>query len=101
MSSSNINQPMALPPIDLRQLTEILIRHHGLNSGRYQIALGFRLGVGPLPGPPGAEAIPGAMVGVENVGLVQVPNEVNNPDVVDAALVNPAPQKKTRQAKSR
>lgn len=79
----------------LQELAEILVRHYQLHEGRYQLAIGFRLGVGIVPGPEGARPLPGAILGVENVNLVPVPPDSRSPDIVDAALVNPAPKSRT------
>ena len=80
----------------LKELAEILIRHFQIHEGYYQVAVGFRLGVGNVQGSPdNAQALPGAIVGVENLSLMRVPNGAENLTVVDAALVNPTTSRRT------
>lgn len=87
-----------LVPLDLPKLAEILIKHFDLHAGRFEVAIGFRVGVGPVPGPDGINPAPGAFMGVENVHLQVVPAEFNGPNVVDAAQVNPLKKRAAKAA---
>lgn len=77
----------------------LLVRQFQLHTGRYQLAIGFRLGVGSVPGPDGSQPVPGAMMGVENVSLIPVPDNISGPNIIDAAQVNPAPKASSRLRK--
>jgi hypothetical protein len=76
--------------VDLQGVGVALVKHLGLHKGHFQVAVGFRLGVGGIPGEPDGKPIPGAMVGVENISLVPVDATFQGPNVVNAAEVNPA-----------
>lgn len=84
--------------LDLRSLTEVLIRHFNLHEGVYQLNLGFRIGVGgfAMDGGPDSMPLPGAVVGVEGVSLTKIPSGVSAPNSVDASVVNPAPQSRPK-----
>jgi hypothetical protein len=90
-----IDHPFAL---DLKSLTEVLIRHFDVHEGIYQLNFGFRIGVGgfAMDGNPGSAPLPGAVVGVEGVNLSRLPDGMDAPNAVDAAKVNPAPKPKPR-----
>jgi hypothetical protein len=92
---SPIEQPLTL---DLKSLTEILIRHFDIHEGIYQLNLGFRIGVGgfAMDGDPGSATLPGAVVSVEGVNLSRLPDGMDAPNAVDATEVNPAPKPKPR-----
>jgi|APGre2960657468_1045069.scaffolds.fasta_scaffold338413_1 hypothetical protein len=81
-------QPLDL---DLKSLTEVLIRHFDIHEGIYQLNFGFRIGVGgfAMDGSPESPPLPGAMVGVEGVNILRIPDGVDLPNAVDAAKVNP------------
>lgn len=81
-----------LPSLELKEVTAILIKHHGLHEGLYDLAFELQMGVGRFaldPGPP----LPGAIFGIRSVGLVRATDP--GPATVDAAEVNP-PSKRTR-----
>lgn len=86
--------------VDLHDLTKILIRHFDLHEGRYQLTLAFRIGVGAVGGEPGTNnPVPGAMIGVEGLGLGKVADDAaEGPNIVDAAVVNPAKKRRTKAA---
>ncbi len=87
--------------LNLKSLTEVVIRHFKIHEGIYQLNIGFKIGVGgfAMDGGPDAVPLPGAMVGVEGVSLARIPRGVNAPNAVDAAKVNPAPKPKARSRK--
>lgn len=77
--------------LDIPTLTTALIRHFNLHEGCYQLNVGFRIGVGgvALDGQSPTTPLPGAVVGVEGVSLARIPDGMQVPHMVDAALVNP------------
>lgn len=82
-------QPVPVePPLSMRDLTTVLIKHYGIHEGRYDLLIEFQIGMGAV-GPDPASLNPGAMIGVSKVGLM--PAKGNAPTSVDAMLVNPAP----------
>ncbi|MEY4908534.1 MAG: hypothetical protein RL260_2252 [Pseudomonadota bacterium] len=89
MSTTDTEQPMLPIPVEpalsIREITELLVRHHGLHDGIYDLMTQFHIGsggVGPAPG----ELLPGLMIGLARIGLVKVP--VAGPNSVDASQVN-------------
>ena len=84
--------PIDLPvePLTMRELTEALINHYGLHTGKYDLVLEFSIGVGPV-GPSPDQLNPGAMVAVSKIGLQNA--NINSTASVDAAAVNPKPKK--------
>lgn len=82
--------------VPLHELGEVLIKHLGLHEGRYQVGVGFRLGVGAVPGDASRPPVPAAMVGVESVILSPVPPDFEGPNVVDASVLNPSKPKRKR-----
>lgn len=97
-AASTPDEPKLLVP--LRDLGELLVKHLNLHEGLYQVGIGFRLGVGAIPGEPNQPTVPAAMVGVESVILSPVPPDFNGPNTIDASAVNPAKTKKVRAKKS-
>lgn len=92
---STTEKPLGL---DLKSLTEVLIRHFDVHEGAYQLNFGFRIGVGgfAMDNTPGSTPLPGAMVGVEGVSILRVPDGLDLPNTVDAAIVNPVPKSKPK-----
>lgn len=98
MSTTDTAQPMLPVPVEpalsIREITELLVRHHDLHEGLYDLMTQYHIGsggVGPVPG----ELLPGLMIGLARIGLVKVP--IAGPNSVDASQVNPArtaPRKK-------
>lgn len=69
-----------------RELTELLIKTHGIHEGNWAIALEFIMGA-TLAGPTGEEQLPTGMVSIRKVGIQEAgPNDTI---AVDAAVVNP------------
>ena len=99
MSASN--EPKAFEPIDLKQLAEILIKHHGVHEGFFEAAPEITFGVGGVNFPEGV--FPGVVSGIKAVRLQASTSD--SPWAVDAAVCNPAPASKrkttgTKKAKS-
>lgn len=86
-------QPTA--PLSLHDLATVLVKHYDLHEGYYDLLVGFQIGFGSI-GPDPEHALPGAMVGVQTVGLIA--STQLGPNTVDAAAVNPLikPRKKKR-----
>lgn len=74
-------------PLSARQLVEVLIRHYGLNEGRYELVLGFQIGAGPVGQQPG-DRMPGIIIGLQSVGLAATKGGTD--DAIDAASVAPS-----------
>lgn len=73
---------------ELREITEILVKHHGLREGLYDLMLEFQIGIGPA-GPDPSSVVPSAMVGVKRIGLTKTTNP--GASTVNAAEINPQP----------
>lgn len=81
---------------ELREITELLVKHHGLHEGLYDLAIEFQIAVGAV-GPDPASIVPGAMFGVRRIGIMQT--EKAGISTVDAAEVNPSSSVKKVAAK--
>lgn len=82
--------------LSIKELGTVLLKHYGLHTGKYQISVGFKIGVGSVPsGEKETETIPGAIIGVDGVRLSREPDDTQSPNVLDAAVVNP--KKKSRR----
>ena len=92
MSTENRSRNLTLapiePPLSMRELTILLIKHYGIHQGSYDLLVEFQIGMGAV-GPDPASLTPGAMIGVSKVGLM-LAKEIG-PASVDAEFVNPAP----------
>ena len=77
----------ANPPIPLKELATILIRHYGFHEGFYEVGIQFNIAVGSV-GPDAAQIAPGAVLTVGGIGLSRCPE--SSPLGVNAAVVNPA-----------
>lgn len=84
--SPPVGQGVALT-LTLRELTEVLIKHHGLHTGWYDLLTEFQIGSGAV-GPDPHHLSPGIMIGIGRIGLMPVSSP--NPNSMDAAIVNPA-----------
>lgn len=82
----------------LSDLTTLLIKENGLHEGYFETAITFNLGIGAFANGPGLPPLPGAFFGVESFALRSVqPEHANNPNVVDAAVVNPPKRPRTKK----
>lgn len=88
-----------LEPLGLRELTELLVRHYGLTSGKYILSAEFHVGAGMF-GPDESKLGPGFAIGMSRIGLSKAPTE--GPYTVDAStFVNresKAPKKVARKS---
>ncbi|WP_283441891.1 hypothetical protein [Noviherbaspirillum suwonense] len=78
--------------LSLSQLAEVLIKHHSIHEGLYDVSFHFQIAVGAV-GPQGEQVVPGAMIGINGIGLAKTENP--GPHTVDAAVCNPV--KKSRK----
>jgi len=82
------------PPLSMRDLTEVLVKHYGIHEGRYDLLVEFQVGMGSF-GPTPETQCPGAMVSISRVGLM--PSILETVGTVDAAQVNPKRKKSSRK----
>lgn len=82
----------ASPMLGLRDLTEILIKHYGHREGRFETAITFDIGIAPIVRPGTQSPTPTVLTSFVGLTLQKIPDgtESKNPDIVDAAKVNPA-----------
>ena len=87
-------QPLTMH--SLRDVTTMLLKHHGIHEGLYELAIEMQFAMGPVgPSPDGV--MPGVAIGFSRIGLRPAP--ATGPLIVDAAVVNPAPRKRGAPAK--
>jgi hypothetical protein len=83
---TSLEEQVARPePLSIKDLATLLVHHYGLTEGRFDILVEFQIGVGAV-GPSNAR-LPGAIVGVQRVGLTPVAPTVESDSIVDAAAV--------------
>lgn len=78
--------------LDLRDLTEVLIKHYGHREGQFEALVSFDIGVGPMAKPGATHPAPTVFMSIAGIQLKAVLDgqPVSNPAcIVDAALVNP------------
>jgi hypothetical protein len=73
---------------DLREATVALIKQQGLHEGLWVLGFEMNLAAG-LFGPTPAESKPGAMMLINTLQLMRHTSGLEDPKVVDAAIVNP------------
>ena len=96
--STNPQMPVMVVSHELREVTELLVKHHGFHEGLYDLALEFQIAVGAVGLDP-ASIVPGALFGVRRIGIMKA--EKAGISTVDAAQVNPSsPAKKVAAKKS-
>jgi hypothetical protein len=74
--------------LELKEITEILVKHFGLHDGKYDISIEFNVGVGAV-GPTEQNRLPGAMIAVSRIGIAQATQD--GPATVNASEINPKP----------
>lgn len=82
------------PPIPLKDLAMILIKHYGYHEGFYEVGVQFNIAVGSV-GPDPSLIAPGAVLTVGGIGLSRCPE--SSPLGVDASIVNPAAIEPTKK----
>lgn len=83
------------PPLSMRDLAAVLVRHYGLTEGTYDLMVEFQIGTGAV-GPDRDNPLPGVTTGVSRVGLI--PTAKAGPNTVDAALINPGKKLRKKAA---
>lgn len=78
---------------ELREITELLIKHHGLTEGIFDLGIEFAFAIGPVRIGPEPQ-MPGGIFGIKKIGLVTA--DAGKPTSVDAAAVNPKKSSKKR-----
>jgi hypothetical protein len=79
---------IAPDPIQLREVTTLLLKHYGLHEGLWDLNLELQMGIGQF-GQTREKALPGAMVTVSRIGVSRTPAENAGPNTVNAAEANP------------
>ena len=71
-----------------KELTELIIKQANVHEGRWMLMATFGFSVGNF-GPTESEVLPGAVIGIQQLGIQRA--EANSPSglTVDAAEVNP------------
>ncbi|GAB2562713.1 hypothetical protein GCM10027066_02630 [Dyella jejuensis] len=78
-----------------KELATILVKHFGLHEGKFNLAVEYQVGSGPI-GPNKESLVPGIMVAFSRLNLVKA--DKDGPLVVDASEVNPRPRSKSRKS---
>lgn len=82
--STEIKDTAQLPPLSLREVSELLVRHYGLTEGQFDLVISYQVGAGAF-GPSPEQAVPGLAVSVQQIALV--PAQASNPLTIDASKV--------------
>lgn len=82
------------PPIPLKELTTILIKHYGYHDGFYEVGIQFNIAIGAV-GPDPTHVAPGAVLTVGGIGFSRC-TEASLLGV-DASVVNPTVIKSTKK----
>lgn len=93
--STSTELPELAVQVKVPQLTEILIREHGLHQGHYEFSAVFTVTVGTFS-LPDVGSTPGTLSGLVGVGLRRV--DPPTPFSLDASKVNPKPSRKPARA---
>lgn len=75
------------PPLSLKELAVLMVKHYGLHEGHYDLMIEYKIGTGIVQPDPN-EALPGAMIAISRVALVK--SDKPEGAAVDAATANPA-----------
>jgi hypothetical protein len=74
---------------EFKEAAAALIKHQGLHEGLWMVGFEISLGAGNF-GPTPADAKPGAFMQISRMQLIrQAADAESNPNVVDAAKINP------------
>ena len=88
MSTKKTKKETTLKPVDspltIQELGRVLVKHYGLVEGKYDVLIEFGIGIGAV-GPTPETRVPGAMVGVNKIGLI--PTDTVSPLTIDASEV--------------
>lgn len=58
----------SMPPLSMKELTDVLVKHYNLPEGKYDLEVEFQIGTGPV-GPNKDDLIPGVILGVKSIGI--------------------------------
>jgi hypothetical protein len=86
VAQSPIKPLQQMPPMPLREVGALLVKHHGLHEGLWDVALHMNVSIGHMGQTP-ETANPGAMFTVQGIGLA--PAAIVGPLTVNAAEINP------------
>ena len=86
-----------ITPLELRDVTALLVKHYDLHEGLYDIAFELQMGVGRFALDT-EMSLPGAIFGIRGIGLVRTAEA--GPSTVDAAAVNPAAAPAAKKSRS-
>lgn len=76
-----VKQKPVKPPLSLLEIGKLLVEHYELKEGKYELLLEFSIGIGSV-GPTPENRMPGAMLGVSKIGLVET--EKDGPLTINA-----------------
>lgn len=87
-SATSIPIQEFLLPLELREIAEILVKHHGIHDGLYALTFEFQVTVGAVGvSTDPSQIIPGASFGIKRIGLAKTDKE--GISTINAAKVNP------------
>lgn len=86
------------PPLSTREITALLIKHHHVHDGRYDLMIEFQIGTGNV-GPSPQKLTPGIMIGIAQFALIPTQTTEDGPTTVDAAIANPPKKKRSTKNK--
>ena len=89
-SSTEPNKQEIVGSHDLREIAEILVKHHNIHEGLFDLAVEFQIVIGAVGIDP-SSITPGAMIGVRRIGLMKA--SVAGSSTVNAAEANPPTKK--------
>lgn len=72
----------------IAEIGALMLKDQNIHSGRFEVGVGFRVGVGVV-GPTSEDRLPGAVVGVQDIGLKPADEDDDGPTIIDAAALNP------------
>jgi hypothetical protein len=61
-------------PLSMHELVEVLAKHYGVESDKFDLAVEFQIGTGPV-GPDKNDPLPGVIFGIKSVALRPKPKE--------------------------
>ncbi len=85
VTENQITKKTVADPLDIKQLTAVLIKHYKKKTGHYEIGPEFAFSVG-MAGPNPDKIMPTVMVGLSRIALVEVSKPT--PISVDAESIH-------------
>jgi hypothetical protein len=68
-----VAEPVAYS-LSLHEICELIAKHFSLTEGKYELTVEFKIGMGAVGSTP-EDRVPGAMIGVNKIGLLQIESE--------------------------